>query len=146
MRYNPRCPACGWSDATATAPYVKNHQQGSPTCNPGLPHTNVQLTRHVNHNPWTQHVPNPATCPKQSYQLQLLMLHKSTATKAYLPLQHSQHLQRQLVPYPGANSVHLAQHWSIQVCAQSSARTQITAQANAPTYGSMMVNSSAIIN
>ena len=38
-------------DATATAPYAKPHQQGSPTCNPGLPHVNVQLTCHIDHNP-----------------------------------------------------------------------------------------------
>ena len=113
---------------------------------PAFPHANVQLTRHADHNPWPWHVPNLATCPKQSYPLQLLKPHKSTATKAYLPLQHSQHLQRQPVPYPGAYSVHLAQHWPIQVHAQSVARTLITAQANAPTYGSMMVNSSAITN
>ena len=33
-------------DATATALYAKPHQQGSPMCNPGLPHMNVQLTCH----------------------------------------------------------------------------------------------------
>ena len=38
-------------DATTTVPYVIPHQQGSPTCNPGLPHANVQLTRHADHNP-----------------------------------------------------------------------------------------------
>ena len=133
-------------DATTTAPYVKLHQQELLMCNPGLPHVNVQLTRHANHNPWPWHVPILATCPKQSYQLQLLKPHKSTATKVYPPLQHSQHLQRQPVPYPGAYSVHLAQHWIVQVHAQSLARTLITAQANALTYNSTMVNSSAIIN
>ena len=133
-------------DATETALCTMPHQQGSPTCNPGLPHMNVQWTRHADHNPWTWHMPNLVKCPKQSYPLQLLKPHESTATNAYLPLQHLQHLQCQPVPYLGAYSVHLAQHWPIQVCAQSSARTQITAQANAPIYGSTMVNSSAIIN
>ena len=133
-------------DATTTARYAKPHQQVSPTHNPVLPHVNVQLTRHADHNPWPWHMPNLATCPKQSYPLQLLKLHESTATKAYLPLQHSRHLQHQPVPYPGAYSVLLAQHWSIQVRAQSAARTLITAQANTPTYSLMIVNSSAIIN
>ena len=38
-------------DATTTAPCAMPHQQGSPTCNPELPHLNVQLTRHADHNP-----------------------------------------------------------------------------------------------
>ena len=133
-------------DAIAIALCAMPHQQGSLKCNPGLPHANAQLTHHADHNPWPWHAPNLATCPKQSYPLQLLKPHESTATKECLPLQHSQHLQRQPVPYPGAYSVHLAQHWSVQVHAQSAARTLITTQANAPTYGSTMVNSSAITN
>ena len=38
-------------DATATAPYAMTHQQGLPTCNPWLPHPNVQQTHHADHNP-----------------------------------------------------------------------------------------------
>ena len=134
------------NDTITEAPYAKPHQQGSPMCNPGLLHTNVQLTRHADHNPWPWHAPNPATYPKQSYLLQLLKLYESTETEIYLPLQHSQHLQRQPVPYPGAYLVHLAQCWTVQVHAQSVARTRITVQANAPTYNSTMVISSAITN
>ena len=133
-------------DATAIDLCAMPHQQGAPTCNPGFPHANVQQIHHADHNPWPWHAPILVMYPKQSYPLQLLKPHKSTATKAYLLLQHSQHLQCQLVPYLGAYSVHLAQHWPIQVHAQSAARTLITAQANAPTYGSTMVNSSATTN
>ena len=133
-------------NATATALYAKPHQQGSPTCNPGLHHANVQLTRPTDHNCWPWHVPNLAMCPKKSYPLQLLKLHKSTATKAYLPLQHSQYLQHQPVQYQGTYSVHLAQRWFVHVRAQSAARILITTQANAPTHGLTMVKSSAIIN
>ena len=146
MWYNARCPACGRSWCYHNSSLCNASSAGSPTCNPRLPHANVQLTRHVDHNPWPWYVPILVTCPKQSYLLQLLKPHKSTATKAYLPLQHSQHLQPHPVPYPGTYLVHLAQHWPIQVHAQSAARTLITAQANAPTYSSMMVNSSATTN
>ena len=127
-------------DATTTALCTMPNQQGSPTCNPGLPNVNEKRTRHADHNPWPWHVPIPVTCPKQSYPLQLLKPHESTATKAYLPLQHSQQLERQPVPYLGTYLVHLAQCWPVQVYAQSIARTLITAQANAPKYGSTMVN------
>ena len=37
-------------DATTTAPFIKPHQLGSPTCNPKLPHANIQLIRHPDHN------------------------------------------------------------------------------------------------
>ena len=37
--------------ATTTVPYAKHHQQGSPTCNASLPHVNIQLTHHADHNP-----------------------------------------------------------------------------------------------
>ena len=102
MQYKPRCPACGWSWCYHNSSLHKASSAGITNMyNPDLPYTNVQLTRHTDHNPWSWHIPNPATYPKQSYQLQLLKLHKSTATKAYLPLQHLQHLQCQPVPYPG---------------------------------------------
>ena len=38
-------------NATETASYVELHQQELLTCNPGLPHVNIQLIRHANHNP-----------------------------------------------------------------------------------------------
>ena len=134
-------------DATRVTLNAVPGQQESPTCDPDPPHANVQATRRVRHTLSLGHMPCPAVDPKLAHQLLPPTQYKSAAAVRHPPLQHSQHhLQRQPVPYPGAYSVHLAQHWPALVHAQSAARTPTTVQATAPTDGSMTVTTAATTN
>ena len=140
-------PHVAGHDATGVTLSAVPGRQESPTCDPDPPHANVQATRRVRHTLSLGHVPFPAVDPKLGHQLLPPTQHESAATVRHPPLQHSQHhLQRQPVPYPGAYSVHLAQHWPALVHAQSAARTPTTVQATAPTDGSMTVTTAATTN